>query len=148
MGTRAQVFIEDAGVYLYNHACDNPIFVIKAVLSAINRSEEWGGDDNEYLAATIFHEMTNRIIKIRPDTIGPSGIFGIGNELHGDLDIIVTINCRERTVKTERHPVHPDDKGEFDPFQEKRERHGVRQCSFDDFRDKGVKALRKLPMKL
>jgi len=54
MGTRAQVYIEETGVYLYQHYDGNNLFdkVVGAVKRGASRI-----DDIEYLTRIIFSEM-------------------------------------------------------------------------------------------
>lgn len=87
MGTRAQVFIKDEGVYLYQHWDGDGLFEI--VQNAIAKKDRWG--DSEYLARIIFCEM------VQDDIDGSTG-YGIGNSQHSDIEYLVTVDCKKRTV--------------------------------------------------
>ena len=87
MGTRAQVFIKDEGVYLYQHWDGDGLF--QTVQNAIAKNERW--DDTEYLARIIFCEM------VKDDIDGSTG-YGIGNSQHIDIEYLVTVDCEKRTV--------------------------------------------------
>src|SRR4051794_39693025 len=90
MGARAQVLIQDEGVYLYTHWGSGSIVddVRQALKSEAGRNRV---DDPEYLARIIFDVMKDG------DTTGETG-FGIGTSRHGDIDVLVTVNCDKRTV--------------------------------------------------
>jgi len=90
MGTRAQVFIKDEGVYLYQHWDGDNLMdkVVKAVNSPVGKGRQ---DDPEYLARIIFCEM------VRGDEAGETG-YGIGTNMHGDIEYLVTVDCKKRTI--------------------------------------------------
>lgn len=87
MGDRGQVLIEDTGIYLYTHwgATGLP----EVVRQAIARYQRWS--DVEYLTRIIFSEM------IQDDVLGETG-YGIGNEQHGDVWRLISINVKKQTV--------------------------------------------------
>lgn len=87
MGARAQVHIKDTGVYLYTHWGAGRIF--DDVAEAI--SKEWRWTDPEYLTRIIFDCMK------RSDIEGETG-FGIGTSQHGDIEKLVVVDCKNRTV--------------------------------------------------
>jgi len=90
MATRAQVFIKDTGVYLYQHWDGDTLMntVVNAVNGDVGRGRQ---NDVEYLTRIIFSAM------IREDIDGETG-FGIGLEKHGDIEYLVTVDCFERTI--------------------------------------------------
>ena len=91
MGSRAQVKIEDTGVFLYTHwGADELAEEVRETLS-----KRWRWQDPEYLARIIFSGM------IRGQEGGETG-FGIGTSQHGDIEVLVTLNCQKQTVKVER----------------------------------------------
>lgn len=83
MGARAQVLIEEEGVYLYTHWGSGTIKedVQRALDSERGKARK---DDPEYLARIIFEEMIG-------DERGSETGFGIGTSEHGDIDILVTV---------------------------------------------------------
>jgi hypothetical protein len=89
MGSRAQVLIEDEGVYLYTHWGSATIEedLKKWIPLAKGR---W--KDPEYFARVIFSNM------IREHMDGETG-FGIGGSEHGDIDTLITINCEQGSVR-------------------------------------------------
>ena len=87
MGTRAQVFIKDTGIYLYQHWDGDGLFQI--VKDAIAKGWRW--NDEEYLTRIIFCEMVK-------DDIGGETGFGIGNSQHGDIEYLITVDCEKQTV--------------------------------------------------
>lgn len=90
MGDRAQVLIEDEGVYLYTHW--NGSSLESTVKKALSRKQRW--DDPEYLARIIFDEM---IGKDQGEETG----YGIGGEQHGDVRMLIIVNCQKQTVTIE-----------------------------------------------
>lgn len=90
MGTRAQCFIKDEGIYLYQHWDGDNLMdeVVKAVNSDIGKSRQ---DDSEYLARIIFCEM------VKDDVAGETG-YGIGTKVHGDIEYLVTVDCKNRKI--------------------------------------------------
>lgn len=88
MGARAQVKIEDTGVFLYTHWGSGEI------VEDVRKAIRWGKrlDDPEYLARIVFDQM-------KKGDIGELG-FGIGTSQHGDIEMLVSINCRAKTVTT------------------------------------------------
>lgn len=90
MGARAQVKIEDTGVFLYTHWGSGEIE--DTVGKALQRRQRW--TDPEYLARIVFSQMT------RGQEDAETG-FGIGNSRHGDIDVLVTLNCAKQTVTVE-----------------------------------------------
>ena len=90
MGTRAQVFMKDEGVYLYQHWSGNDLMdtVIRAVNSDVGRGRQ---DDPEYLARIIFCEM------VKDDIAGETG-YGIGNTQYADIEYLVTVDCKAKTI--------------------------------------------------
>ena len=82
MGSRAQVYMKDTGVYLYTHWDSGRLKGI--VQKAIARMERW--DDEEYLTRIIFSEM------IKDNIEGATG-YGIGCSKHGDIELVITVKC-------------------------------------------------------
>jgi len=93
MSTRAQVLIEDTGVYLYQH-CDGYDLpsIVKEALSSKRGFNRW--DDPEYLARIIFSHMIR-------DHIDEGTGFGINTEKHGDIQFFITVNCKDKCVTVE-----------------------------------------------
>lgn len=95
----AQVLIEDIGVYLYTHWGYKTIIsdLRKWILLARSR---W--NDPEYFARIIFSNMIAKSID------GTTG-YGIGTKEHDDIDLLVSFNCKNNTVKikgyTGFHPI-------------------------------------------
>jgi hypothetical protein len=93
MGTRAQCLIKDEGVYLYQHW--DGYDLMNTVVSAVNSDVGKGRhSDPEYLTRIIFCEM------VKDDINGETG-FGIGKQEHGDIEYLVTVDCKKKTI-TER----------------------------------------------
>lgn len=88
MGARAQVKIEDTGVFLYTHWGSGEI--VEDVRTVIRRGERLS--DPEYLARIVFDQMT---LGQQGETLGA----GISTSQHGDIDVLVTINTAKRTVR-------------------------------------------------
>ena len=91
MGCRGQVKVigEYSGdVYLYSHwrAIDLP----GIVWEVLSKRQRW--DDSEYLARMIFSEMIK-------DELDEETGYGIGTKEHGDIEILVTVNCIANTIK-------------------------------------------------
>lgn len=90
MGSRAQILIEDEGVYLYTHwGADNLKEDLKAILDTSKARNRW--NDPEYLARIIFSEM------IKNDINGETG-FGIGSSEHGDIQLLIILNVKDNTI--------------------------------------------------
>ena len=90
MGARAQVKIEDTGVFLYTHWGSKEI--VEDVRTVIRRGLRL--TDPEYLARIVFDQMT----------LGEQGSetgAGISTTQHGDNDILVTIDTTKRTVRVD-----------------------------------------------
>ena len=87
MGDRGQVYIKDTKVYLYTHwdASNLAENVEKAV------AKGWRWNDPDYLARIIFDVMT------KGEQGGETG-FGIGTQKHGDIWLLVTVDCKKQTV--------------------------------------------------
>jgi len=91
MSNRAQVYMKDEGIYLYQHCDGNMLMdkVVKAVQSPAGKSRQ---DDPEYLARIIFCEM------VRGNEEGSTG-YGIGTKKHGDIiEYLVTVDCENKTI--------------------------------------------------
>ena len=90
MSNRAQVYMKDEGIYLYQHCDGNMLMdkVVKAVNGEAGRSHQ---DDPEYLARIIFSAM------VKDDIDGETG-FGIGTKVHGDIEYLVTVDCEKKTI--------------------------------------------------
>ena len=90
MSTRAQVYMKDEGIYLYQHCDGNMLMdkVVKAVQSPAGKVRQ---DDPEYLARIIFCAM------VKDDVDGEIG-FGIGTKVHGDIEYLVTVDCENKTI--------------------------------------------------
>jgi len=88
MGARAQVHIKDTGVYLYTHWGAGSIE--EDAKNAIARGVRW--DDPEYLTRIIFDQMKGT------NTTSELG-FGIGTSQHGDIEKLITVSCKEQTVR-------------------------------------------------
>jgi hypothetical protein len=87
MGSRAQVKIEDTGVFLYTHWGADEIE--EDVRTVIRRGKRL--NDPEYLARIIFDQMT----------LGQQGQetgAGIGTQEAGDIEVLVTVSCQRKTV--------------------------------------------------
>jgi hypothetical protein len=87
MSTRAQVYINDNKVYLYQH-CDG-YDLINTVKKAIGKKCRW--NDPDYLTRIIFSEM------IKDDIDGETG-YGIGTQKAGDIEYLITVNCQKETI--------------------------------------------------
>jgi len=99
MGTRAQCFIKDSsnvgqGVYLYQHWDGDGLLdtVVNAVQSPAGRVRQ---DDPEYLARIIFCAM------VKEDVEGETG-YGIGTHPRSDIQYLVTVDCKNKTITEER----------------------------------------------
>jgi len=107
MGDRGQVLILPDKVYLYTHwgASD----LEKTVQEALNHNWRW--DDSEYLARIIFDTMIS-------DDQGNETGFGIGTSLHTDVYKLVTVDCKNQTVKVEQINYKPkiEYEGSFEDF--------------------------------
>jgi hypothetical protein len=90
MGARAQVKIEDTGVFLYTHWGSRDI--VEDVRTVIRRGKRLS--DPEYLARIVFDQMT--LGRQGQDTGA-----GIGASQHGDIDVLVTIDTTKRTVRVD-----------------------------------------------
>lgn len=93
MGARAQVFIKDAGVYLYTHwGADNLENVVMQSLNS-ERGKNRRTDD-EYLARIIFEDMIEA-----EGGRGEETGFGIGTSMHGDIEKLVTVTANDLKVE-------------------------------------------------
>ena len=92
MGARAQIKIEDTGVYLYTHWGSSTLpKVLSNVLADGKRL-----DDTEYLTRIIFEAM------IENGSNSKETGFGIGTQAHTDLDYPpILVNCENQTVVSE-----------------------------------------------
>ena len=88
MGDRAQVLIEDEGIYLYTHWHGSELKEI--VRKAL--AKKWRWNDSEYLARIVFDEMVGK-------GQGQKTGFGIGSSKHSDIHTLIEINCKNQTVK-------------------------------------------------
>jgi hypothetical protein len=94
MGARAQVHIQDNGVYLYTHWGSGSI--VEDVQTALaSEAGQNRFDDPDYLARIIFEVIKDG------DTTGETG-FGIGTTEVGDNDLLITVDCNERSVTVSR----------------------------------------------
>jgi len=94
MGMRAQIKIEDTGVYLYTHwgSAELPLLLQTALRSPAGKAR-WG--DPEYLARIIFEAMTTNSAS---KELG----LGIGTEANGDLEYSpIVVNCQKCTILTD-----------------------------------------------
>lgn len=91
MGMRAQVHIEDTGVYLYTHwGSETLADVVKETVKEGARL-----NDPEYFTRILFEKMIDA-----EDARGTETGFGIGTTAHGDLEYPpIEVNCRIGTVK-------------------------------------------------
>lgn len=89
MGDRAQVLVEDEGVYLYSHWGGSQIEDM--VRTALANEQRWF--DPEYLGRIIFDVISSRASEY-------TGA-GIGTTPHGDIHTLVRVNCADQTVVVE-----------------------------------------------
>jgi len=90
MSTRAQVYMKDSDVYLYQH-CDGDN-LMDTVVAAVNSDVGKGRQsDPEYLARIIFCKMVK-------DNVGGETGFGIGTTEHSDIEYLVTVDCENKTI--------------------------------------------------
>lgn len=88
MGSRAQILIEDTGIFLYTHWGSKTI---------VNDLKKWlkhvrpRWDDDEYFTRIIFSQM------IKEDIDGETG-YGIGISEHGDIERLISINIKRQVV--------------------------------------------------
>lgn len=87
MGARAQVKIQDTGVFLYTHWGAGEIQ--EDVRTVIRRGKRL--NDPEYLARIIFDQMT---LGQQGQDIGA----GIGTQEAGDIEVLVTVDTERKTV--------------------------------------------------
>lgn len=85
MSTRAQCFIKDEGIYLYQHSDGYDLMdtVVKAVNGPVGKDRQ---HDPEYLARIIFCEMVKGY---EEESTG----YGIGRQRHGDIEYLITVDC-------------------------------------------------------
>jgi len=90
MGTRAQCFIEDNGIHLYQHWDGDGLMdtVVAAVNGPVGKRRQ---DDPDYLSRIIFCEM------VKGDVAGETG-YGIGTRRAGDIEYLVTVDCKKKTI--------------------------------------------------
>lgn len=90
MGTRAQAMVKGKEIYLYQHYDGYDLFntVVNAVVNAVDAGRF---DDDEYLTRMIFCEM------VKYDVMGSTG-FGIGTEIHGDIEYLVVVDNQKGQV--------------------------------------------------
>ena len=91
MGMRAQVKIEDTGVYLYTHwGSETLVDVVKDTIK-----QGWRLNDPEYFTRILFEKMIDA-----EDARGTETGFGIGTTEHTDLEYpAIVVNCENGTVK-------------------------------------------------
>ncbi len=87
MGARAQVKIQDTGVFLYTHWGAGEIQ--EDVRTVIRRGKRL--NDPEYLARIIFDQMT---LGQQGQDIGA----GIGTQEAGDIEVLVTVDTERKLV--------------------------------------------------
>lgn len=87
MSTRSQVYFPETGIYLYQHYDGYGLFDI--VEKAI--AKKWRWDDVEYLTRIIFCEMVK-------ENIGGETGYGIGKSQHGDIEYLVTVDVKNKTI--------------------------------------------------
>lgn len=88
MGCRGQVRIQDENVYLYTHwGADQLETDVRKALQ-----KRWRWNDPEYLARIVFEEMigTQR---------GTETGYGIGHTRHGDIEVLITLNCARQEIE-------------------------------------------------
>lgn len=109
MGDRAQVLMENSGVYLYTHWGGSGL--LENVKTAIARKQRW--TDEDYLTRIIFEQMVG-------EEQGSETGFGIGTKEHGDIEHpIIIINVEKQLVKFRKAAFADDPKIEpmsFDKF--------------------------------
>jgi hypothetical protein len=87
MGARAQVLIKETGVYLYTHWGSGTIK--EDVQNALNSPQGKNRlNDPEYLTRIIFEHLIG-------DERNTETGFGIGTEIHGDIDTLIVVNNGE-----------------------------------------------------
>ena len=93
MSTRAQAFIKGTKIYLYQHYDGYNLFdeVVEAIKSD---NGKYTRDEDEYVARVIFDAMTSKTSPSMPKYSG----FGIGNELHSDIDFLVVVDCKKKVI--------------------------------------------------
>jgi hypothetical protein len=95
MSTRSQVFIKDTGIYLYQHWDGSDLF--DRVQTAIKSNAGQAClHDEEYLARVIFEHLLS--FSVDMGVHGKSLGFGIGTQIHSDIERLVVVDCRKRTV--------------------------------------------------
>lgn len=90
MGMRAQVHIEDTGVFLYTHwGSETLVQVVKDTIK-----QGWRLNDPEYFARILFEKMIDA-----EDARGTETGFGIGTSAHSDLEYPpILISCERKRV--------------------------------------------------
>ena len=94
MGARAQVLIEDTGIYLYTHWGAG---TIEEVVNQSLDSDRGRGraNDSEYLARIIFEDMIEA-----EGGRGEETGFGIGTEQHSDIEKLIIVGTEGIEVKS------------------------------------------------
>lgn len=91
MGMRAQVHIEDTGVYLYTHWGSETL--LDTVKKTIKKG--WRLNDPEYFTRILFEEMIEA-----ENARGTETGFGIGTSPHGDLEYPpIKVNLKTATIQ-------------------------------------------------
>jgi hypothetical protein len=145
MSSAGEVFIEEAGVYLYAHGVEDNE-VIEWVQRALRKKINW--DDPPYLARTVFLVMTVDYNE------GDWGGFGISNS-STEPAILITVSCKKKIVTMRRYVAYEKylkNSGLFEILeanleQYPREAHVlqesrvIREYTFDQFCDSETKSL-------
>lgn len=89
MGTQAQVFMKDTGVYLYQHwdGYDLP----NVVRRALCRNERWS--DTDYLTRIIFCQMVSENNEITTATG-----YGISTNQKSDIEYLITLTPDKKVI--------------------------------------------------
>jgi len=109
MGARAQIKVEQGPhpVYLYTH-WGSGVILKSTQDGMIAGKGRW--NDSEYLTRILFDN-------IRTSGDDPVTGYGIGTDLHGDVDCHVVVDCEERMVSYHKYQnAEPEKQWSFDDF--------------------------------
>ena len=111
MGARAQIRVESkycGPVFLYTHYGSGDILK-SAQDGMITGKPRW--KDTEYLTRILFDSLK------APEWDNPVTGYGIGVEMHGDIDCYVSIDCETRMVSYHKYQNEtPEKEWSFDDF--------------------------------
>lgn len=105
MSTRTQIKVKGSPVYIYKHHDGYPDYILKVLQPMLKKHLEERGNDIEYAVANIMKVFAIEEYDLFKEQ--KMAGYGVGIELHGDIDYLYLVDLNEKSIIVQR-PIYKE----------------------------------------